>query len=152
MGSINIFKPLSTFLKAALLINLSNSNKFFLQKISGYWELHLGQLGLEASMLTIVLCCPPKIAKWLPVYFRIFSYRPQNTSKSWIIKRSYLSFSLVNLDWLLGLVFWLALEKQPTAHHSIPALVTQCTLRWDLLVFKNQADSLWAASEFRQGA
>ena len=59
MGSINIFKPKSTFHKAALLINLSRIANYFLWKNEECWELNPGQLGLEVSMLNIVLCCPP---------------------------------------------------------------------------------------------
>ena len=59
MGSINIFKRLSTFLQAVPLINLGDIDSFFLLK--KFWRLGIapGQLGLKASVLTIVLCCPP---------------------------------------------------------------------------------------------
>ena len=54
MGSINIFKPLSTFLKAASLNNLSHIDNLFPPKCCWEcWESNL-LLGPEASMLTIV--------------------------------------------------------------------------------------------------
>ena len=59
MGSINIFKQLTTFLRAVPLINLSKVDIFLFWKFFGEcWESNPGQLGLEASMPTIVLCCP----------------------------------------------------------------------------------------------
>ena len=55
MGSINILKQLSTFLKALPLINLNNINSFVrLKKVWECLESNLGQLGPEAIMLTIV--------------------------------------------------------------------------------------------------
>ena len=45
MGSINIFKPLSP-------------KQHLSKKNVGVLGIKLGQLGLEANMLTIVLCCP----------------------------------------------------------------------------------------------
>ena len=62
MGSINIFKTLPVgFLKAALLINLSNINNCFLTKFSGTLGIKPGSAGLAARKLTIVLCCHPKL-------------------------------------------------------------------------------------------
>ena len=46
MGSINNIKPLCTF---------NFSSKFFSER----WESNPGQLGPEASLRTIVVCCPP---------------------------------------------------------------------------------------------
>ena len=54
MGSINIFKPLSTFFYPAPLINLSNIDNLFSEKNS--WML-AGEPG-EAESVSIVLCCP----------------------------------------------------------------------------------------------
>ena len=59
MGLINILKPLVTFFFAAPLINHRNINTFFHQFFWECWESTQGQLGPEASMLTIMLCCPP---------------------------------------------------------------------------------------------
>ena len=53
-GLINIFTPLSTFLWTAQLINLKDNDNFFTLKWER-WESNLGQLDLEASLLTIVL-------------------------------------------------------------------------------------------------
>ena len=56
MGSNNILKPQSTFLKAAPLINLINILKFFRE----CWESNQGQLGPEASFLNTAQI----MAKW----------------------------------------------------------------------------------------
>ena len=56
---INIFKPLFSFLWAASLFNLSSIDNFFLRIFWERWESNLGRASLEASMLTIVPCCPP---------------------------------------------------------------------------------------------
>ena len=44
---INMLKLLSTFLYAALLINLSNSDNYLLWKKWIHWESNPGQLGPE---------------------------------------------------------------------------------------------------------
>ena len=59
MGLFNIFEPLSTFLWAAWLINLSNIHNF-----GDRWESNLAQLGPEANVLTIVLCCQQVTERW----------------------------------------------------------------------------------------
>ena len=59
MGLIKIFKPLSTFLQAMPLINLSNMDDFdFWKKLWDCWESNSEQLGLEANMPTIVKLPP----------------------------------------------------------------------------------------------
>ena len=56
MGSANIFKPLSAFLQAAPLMNLSNIDNFLSEIIFGKAGNRIRGLGLEASFLTIVHC------------------------------------------------------------------------------------------------
>ena len=51
MGLINIFKPLSTFLLPAPLINLSNINNFSSEIILGMRGIKPWGAGWEASML-----------------------------------------------------------------------------------------------------
>ena len=50
MGSINIFKPMPTFLLPALLFNLNNINNISSEKISGMLGLKSGAAGWEASL------------------------------------------------------------------------------------------------------
>ena len=50
-------------LKAALLINLRNIDNFFIKSWE-HWESNPGQMGLEPSTLTIVLCSPQPPDAW----------------------------------------------------------------------------------------
>ena len=55
MGLINIFKPLSTLLYPAPVINLCNSINFSSENISGMWGIKLGAAGSISGMWGIKL-------------------------------------------------------------------------------------------------
>ena len=67
MGSINSFKPLSTFFQPAPLIKLNNVDNFSSERKLGAVKSNPGQLGPEASTLTIVLCCSPLLFSFYAV-------------------------------------------------------------------------------------
>ena len=58
MGLIDIFKPLSTILKPAPLINLSNIDNFSSENFWEYWEIKPGAAGWEASVLPLCYAAP----------------------------------------------------------------------------------------------
>ena len=58
MGSITIFKPLSTFLQPVLLINLSNIDNFSFDKTLGSSGFKHGGAGQD-KYATSALCSPP---------------------------------------------------------------------------------------------
>ena len=59
MGSINIFKPLSTFLSPALLITLSDIENFHLKFFGECWESNLGLLGEKQVCYLCAMQPPP---------------------------------------------------------------------------------------------
>ena len=108
MSSINIFKPMSIFLQAALC----NIDNFLLKEFRESWKSNPGHLGLESSMLNMVLCCPPH-HEWKYFYHR---------SEYWMLRDGFILVQKV--------LFLAGLKSNPL--NSVSVLISSANF---LLVF-----------------